>query len=451
MVNHANEAALVDWWLDRRTGRARLEYRIDGWPHTIHAVFHDAPVLDADTWALCLEDLALAGLLDVGTASLSRRVTASGLASADGVLSWMRPAAHALRVECLAELSLPLSHLRLDFTLRGGAGKPIVARAPKPDRVLLLMGGGKDSLYSYELLRAAGLDVECFYMTEACRTWQQLRRTRDRLAGEAVQHRAYLDANQMGRLETRFGRDYPTQFQVGQALFLSVPYALARGCAHIAIGAERSANERTGTYRDVAVSHQYEKSAAYFARLNRYFARRYGGAIRVWSPLHGLFDLGIYGRFLAGSPRLIDLQSSCGGANSYRRHCGRCEKCAFVAALFTALSSDRDAFRALFPLDPLDDVSLFDEWYHGRFERPRACVGSLRELRVALRLGRARGWKTSIHAYDRDRARAPGPAALSHYLGVHHNASMPDAMRERVEPWLALDPGPLADLFASAR
>jgi hypothetical protein len=122
-----------------------------------------------------------------------------------------------------------------------------------------------------------------------------------------------------------------------------------------------------------------------------------------------------------------------------------------VAALFTALSSDRDAFRSQFPVDPLDDVSLFDEWYHGRFERPRACVGSLRELRVALRLGRARGWKTSIHAYDRDHARAPGPAALSHYLSVHHNASMPDAMRERVEPRFALDPGPLADLFASAR
>ena len=95
---------------------------------------------------------------------------------------------------------------------------------PKPDRVLLLMGGGKDSLYSYELLRAAGLDVECFYMTEACRTWQQLRRTHARLAGEAVQHRAFLDANQAGRLEARFGRNYPTQFQIGQALFLSVPY-----------------------------------------------------------------------------------------------------------------------------------------------------------------------------------------------------------------------------------
>jgi len=451
MVTRANEAALVGCELDRRTGRARLRYRLDGWPHTVHAVFHDAPDLDADTWALCLQDLGLACLMDLATASLARHVTATGLASADGALAWTRPAANALRVECVAELGLPLRHLQVDWSLRGRTATPKIAAAPTQDRVLLLMGGGKDSLYSYALLRDAGFDVECFYMTEACRTWQQLRRTRERLAGEAEQHRAFLNANQTGRLEARFRRDYPTQFQIGQALFLSIPYALARGCRHIVVGAERSANERTGRYRGVTVSHQYEKSAAFFARLNRYFARRFGGAIQVWSPLHGLFDLGIYGRFMARGKRLIDLQSSCGGANSYRRHCGACEKCAFVAALFTAVSSDADAFRALFPVNPLDDVELFDEWYHGRFERPRACVGSLRELRVALRLGRARGWTSKIHDYDRAHAPAPGPAALSHYLASHHNGSMPPAIRERLQPFLDFDAKPLLDLFATAR
>ena len=115
MVTHANEAALVGCELDQGTGRARLSYQIDGWRHAIHAVFHDAPALDSDTWALCLQDLGLAGLLDVATASLARHVTATELASADGALSWMRPAAHALRVECLAELGLPLDHLRVEF------------------------------------------------------------------------------------------------------------------------------------------------------------------------------------------------------------------------------------------------------------------------------------------------------------------------------------------------
>lgn len=177
MVRHASEAALVGCALDRRSGRARFEYRIDGWRHVVHALFHEPPALDPDTWTLCLQDLGLAGLVDAATASLARRLTATELASALGARSWVGPAAHALRVECLAALNLPLSHLRADLRLRGGHAKPGRAFAATADRVLLLMGGGKDSLYSYELLRAAGFDVECFYMTEACRTWQQLRRT----------------------------------------------------------------------------------------------------------------------------------------------------------------------------------------------------------------------------------------------------------------------------------
>jgi hypothetical protein len=354
-------------------------------------------------------------------------------------------------MECLAEHSLSFRHLRFDMRLQGTETRSRALPAPNRERVLLLMGGGKDSLYSYELLRAAGFDVECFYMVEACRTWQQLRRTHQRLSGEAVQHRAFLNANQTGRLEARYGRDYPVQFQIGQAIFLSVPYALARGCRYIAVGAERSANERSGHYRGMPVLHQYEKSAGYFALLNRYLGARYGGAIQVFSPLHGLYDLGIYARFLARGKRFVGLQSSCGGSNSYRRHCGACEKCAFVAALFTALSSDTRTFRKMFPVNPLDDVELFDEWYRGRFERPLACVGSLRELRVALRLGRARGRNHSIHDYDRDFAAPPGPAALKHYLASHENRSLPEAAGRRILPHLEYDAGHLVELLACER
>ena len=96
MPTHAHEARLAGAELDRRSGRARLSYALDGWRHVIHAVFHNAPELDPDTWALCLDDLALAGLVDVVTAGLARHVTAKGLTSANGARSWVAPAAHAL-------------------------------------------------------------------------------------------------------------------------------------------------------------------------------------------------------------------------------------------------------------------------------------------------------------------------------------------------------------------
>lgn len=208
-------------------------------------------------------------------------------------------------------------------------------------------------------------------------------------------------------------------------------------------------NERTGCYQGIPMNHQFEKSELFLGLLNCYFRTRFEGALQVFSPVHGLFDLGIYARFLRFGRRLLDLQSSCGGSNSYRKHCGRCEKCAFVSVLLAGLSSDVNAHGRLFPVNPLEDTKLFDGWYQGRFEKPCACVGSLRELRVALRLGRAQGWNSSIHRYDQSRGRPPGAGALSHYLAVHTNRFIPSPIRERIEPLLEFDSMPLAELLES--
>jgi len=447
MTSTAKRVTLLDCAVEHRTGRARLEYQIDDVSHTIHAIFHDAPRLDPDTWRVCLEDLGLACLIDLATASLARHLTATGLSTSNQASSWVSSASRALRLECLAEGSLPLRYLNFDLHLSGHKAKQTRTYKPNRKRVLLLMGGGKDSLYSYQLLRSAGFEVECFYMTEGSRTWQQLRRTYSALAKENVQHRAFLNANQMGRVEKRFRRDYATQFQIGQALFLSIPYALGRGCQYLAFGAERTANIRTGFYRGISMNHQHEKSESFLALLNQYLRIRFRGALEIFSPLYGLFDTGIYARFLSLSEGFLDLQSSCGGSNSYRRHCGRCEKCAFVAALLAGLSGDREILHELFPINPLDDLSLFDDWYHGRFQKPRACVGSLNELRVALRLGRARGWNTPIHDYDRRYGSPPGVASLSHYLSTHDSRSIPRAISNRIAPFLRFDPTPLTELF----
>jgi len=448
MVARANHVELVDCEFDSYTGKVRLRFRIDDSSHTVSAIFHEAPKLSSETWLACLQDLGLACLVDLAAASLARHVAAAGSLRTGASLSWFLPAARALRAEYIADLGLPIRHLPFTTKLRGAGVDIRVTKPPNEERVMLLMGGGKDSLYSYQLLRAAGFDVECFYMTEASRTWQQLRKTHCALGKEVVQHRAFLNANQMGAVECRYQRDYTTQFQVGQALFLSIPYALGRNCKYIAIGAERSANGATGNYCGVRINHQFEKSAPFLGILNRHFDARFGNGLRVFSPLHGLFDLGIYARFLR-SKKLLDLQSSCGGSNSRQRHCGRCEKCAFVAALLAGLSPDVGAHGKLFPTNPLEDTALFDEWYQGRFERPLACVGSLRELRTALRLGRARGWDSAIHRNDRGRGHPPGVKALYHFLAVHPSLGIPLAVRKRIEPLLEFDPAPLAELIGS--
>lgn len=451
-LRRAIEARLRSCDYTVRSGKARFVYSLDGFEHTVNAVFHDAPSLREEVWLACLQDLAIACLLDLASASLARVIRADDLLGNNRAEIWARPAADALRMEALSELSLPIRYRSCDLRLTGKKERLDIKTTTNKNRVLLLIGGGKDSLYTYQLLRSAGFEVQCFYMTEACRTWQQLRRIYQWFTGASIQHRAFLNANQIGRIEQCYSRIYPTQFQVGQALFLSIPYALAHGCQYIAIGAEKSANARTGLYRGWTVNHQYEKSSAFLRLINTYLSNRWNGAIKVISPLHALYDLGIYARFLDSGGDLIDLQSSCGGSNSYRRHCGRCEKCAFVAALYCGLSSDEEMFQSMFPLNPLNDLSLFRGWYKGRFEKPRSCVGSLDELRVALRLARARGWNYQIHIHDRAFAqRAPTLKRMSHYLATHRNVGLPEQIWRRIRRPLEFDDSHLAALFRSSR
>jgi hypothetical protein len=447
----ANQVELLGCSSVDRSGRARLTYSVDGLEHTFHAWFHDRPDLSSGEWDACLAGLAIAGLVDIASATLAKRASSRIPVATPGAYGWATAAANALRTEQVAEWSLSPQHVPLRLVLPRGLVAPGRAHS-SPEKVLLLVGGGKDSLYSYELFTQAGYDVTCFFMTEASRTWQQLRKVMGHLSKSAESCRAFLNANQTSWLEEISGRQYVTSFQIGFAIFLAIPYALRYGCRYVAIGAEKSANEGTGTYRSLTVRHQFDKSTRFFALVNQYLRSLWGESLQVISPLHGLYDLGIYARFLDACPELLALQSSCGGSNGYRRHCGRCAKCVFVAAMFCALSADRQSFGELFPRNPLDDLSLLNQWFRGKFDRPRACVGSLDELRVCLCLGRARGWDSTFHRHEASHfPRSLNSKVLSRLLASHHNAGIDDHMRCRILSNIRYDPSEVLNLYRAAR
>jgi 7-cyano-7-deazaguanine synthase in queuosine biosynthesis len=346
-------------------------------------------------------------------------------------------AANALRLETLYDGSLSLRYLSTRIEVEGRARRLTDRVVTDPNRILLLMGGGKDSLYCYLLLKKAGYDVQCFYLTEASRTWQQLRRVYRFLDNQCEQHRAFLNANQRGKLETRYPWDYSSQFLIGQAIAMSLPYALASGSRYIALGLERSADESMLSYRGRPVNHQYQKSSNFVFLLNRYLHWKFNRSISVVSPVHGLYDMGIYARLLKVGRRLIGLQSSCGGANSYRQHCGRCEKCAFLAALLAGISGDRRLYRKLFPKDPLADAEACQPWLTPDDKRPLTCAGLKEEFHLALDLMRGRNWEPPCGGPPeprrplKDRTRQ-----LQNVLSCHSNRLVPPEMAARLNPFL---------------
>lgn len=430
----AREAVLAA--ADQAKGeRLRLRFRIDGLDHVVHAVFHERPALPEAAWRACVEVLSIACLVDVSTVSMARCARLLTANPGRHGRAVFESAARALRLELLAENGLGVAErdIRLQVAGRPRTWQP---EAPaNPNRVLLLMGGGKDSLYALSLLRRAGYDVECFYLTEPRRTWQQLRRVYRTLEQQGVrQHRAFLDVNRMGALERRHRCGYASQFQIGDVISMALPYAIERRCRYLALGLERSSDVATFRYAGLPVNHQHQKSSVFVRQLNRYLGWRLGGAVEVVSPLHGLYDTGIYARFLRHGGDLVELQSSCGAANSRSRHCGRCEKCAFLAALVAALGGDRALYDRLFTRDPLDDEPLFLETWLAR--RPLGCVGLTGEVESALDAAAALGWEGAVVRAWKRRARSAPAPGLETFLPAAHNRLVPEAMGARIQPIL---------------
>jgi 7-cyano-7-deazaguanine synthase in queuosine biosynthesis len=420
----------------QRSGRLRLPFRIDSLDCTVHGIYHDPPDLPPALWQACIEELTLACLVDMSTASMAREARVATFEPGRLGRRMFRSAAEALRLEVLADHDLPLHLMPVALRGSGRARSVPPANRPDPNRVLLLMGGGKDSLYSYDLLRRAGYEVHCFYLTERRRTWQQLRKVYGALEKQVPHYRAYLDANSRTAIEKRYGEHYLSQFQIGQVIAAALPYALANRCQYLALGLERSSDAHMLHYRGRPVNHQHQKSSSFIRELNRHLAWRFQGAVQVVSPLHGLYDMGIYARFLKSSPALVPFQSSCGGANGRSPHCGRCEKCAFLAALLAGLGGDHKLYRALFPRDPLQDLELFDAWLSPEADRPLTCAGFADEVRLALALVRSRGWTAKV-LEERSYATCDS-RDLAIYLGSHPNRLIPDAMRRRIAPHLRL-------------
>lgn len=429
----------------RSPERWTLTFAADQVRHDIHVVYHEPPKLPPLIWRICLEELSLACLADLSTATMARKAVLPdpGAVGRDYFLS----ACHALRLESLHDTGGPLTDLPLLLSTTEGLPRGIGIPPGRPDRLLLLMGGGKDSLYCYRLLSQARYDLHCFYLTEPRRTWQQLRRVRDHLAPETTQHRVFLDVSRRGPLERRFGRRYFSQFQIGQVVAAALPYALSSGCRYMVLGLERSSDQSMTTYGGMQVNHQHQKTTALISAYNCHIQRRLDTHLALTSPLKGLYDMGIYARFLKEAPSLVPFQSSCGGSCSHRAHCGRCPKCAFLAALLAGLSGDRALYRRLFPRDPLQVPELYTDWLSTGSDRPLTCAGLKDEVQLGLRLAISRGWQ--IPWLDDYPGVGPDVERLRHLLAAHVNPLAPPELLQRIGRFLEFDDAELVALLSA--
>jgi hypothetical protein len=259
------------------------------------------------------------------------------------------------------------------------------AQLPPPPRidtspcVLLLNGGGKDSVVSLELLKAMGVEFDVFSVDP--------NPTRDGIVSLSGPRRSlHAEVKMDPSIETHGRYRWLPEAAGALVCFLAQIPAVAHGYRYVAIGNEQSANFGNVRYRGIDINHQYDKSFAFerdFAEHVESFLVR---GVHTFSLLRPLYDLRI-AQIFTRFDRYFPVFVSCNNGLKDGVWCKRCPKCAFV---YVALRSflDDEPLKSIFGEDLLRQARIrrhLLDMVAGRV-RPWECIGTQDECRLALRL-----------------------------------------------------------------
>ncbi len=255
-----------------------------------------------------------------------------------------------------------------------------------PERALVAMGGGKDSLVALDMARQAGMEV-----LPVC-------------VGGSALIRDTVSAAKLPLLQIR--RELSPQLKTMNAAgawnghvpvtainsAILVCAALLYGYRYVIFANERSADEATRmTAEGQAVNHQYSKSSAFEQVWQKVIHAQISPDLDCFSVLRPFSELEIVRRFSA-LKQFHGVYSSCNrnfhldGPTISGRWCGNCPKCRFAALSLAVFLSPQEVIQIM-NVDLLDDPMQeegFRELCALGHEKPFECVGETGESRAAL-------------------------------------------------------------------
>jgi hypothetical protein len=256
----------------------------------------------------------------------------------------------------------------------------------RPPRVLVPVGGGKDSAVAIEVARHNGADVALFSVGDAL----PIARTAavaelPRLIATRRLDPELAALNRAGALNGHI----PVTAIVACAALLT---ATLNGFDAVALANERSASSGNLTWEGVEINHQYSKSFA-AERLLRAAVAELAPSLELFSVLRPASELAI-ARAFARMDRYHPAFTSCNAifrldpASRAASWCCDCPKCRFV---FLALApfSEPAHLRDVFGCDLLEQEDQFEGFAlltATGGEKPFECVGEEQESLAAIRM-----------------------------------------------------------------
>jgi 7-cyano-7-deazaguanine synthase in queuosine biosynthesis len=258
------------------------------------------------------------------------------------------------------------------------------------NRILVPVGGGKDSVVTLEILKKAGKDIQCFSLNPTKATLKILRISgcKNPIIVRRKIDEKLLDLNRRGFLNGH------TPFSAYLA-FLSVLVAVIFGQKYIAFSNERSSNEGNVKYFSKTINHQWSKSFEFEQKFRKYSKKYLTSKVEYFSFLRPLYEIQIaklfskyhqyFSAFLSCN---VAYQTDSGTKRPIKKWCGFCPKCLFVFAALYPFVNEKKLVRIFGQnlFDKKNLLSVFEELIGEKKFKPFECVGTKKENLISFYL-----------------------------------------------------------------
>ncbi|KAK1945052.1 Serine/threonine-protein kinase Nek6 [Phytophthora citrophthora] len=289
-------------------------------------------------------------------------------------------------------------HIIMDAPATGAL--QVLSNRKLEPKVLVPLGGGKDSLVVYQLLSSS--DTPCAWLHVGDRPQEFDRNWRFKEIVDMTQNRTKISAfrfehnmdDKTWESEVAGTRYQPAGHPWAALVAFDSVLAAILGCfTHVAVGNERSANYGNNVVHEGRpVNHQYDKSFDFETRAHAYIRKYLVEDLHYFSALQHLWEVQIARTFasrsLDSSENFLPVFLSCNEAPDGDKWCCKCAKCAFVFILMSAWCSEAQLVE-IFGENLFEKETIFPEFLSLLDEegvKPMECVGTACETWLSLYL-----------------------------------------------------------------
>jgi hypothetical protein len=270
---------------------------------------------------------------------------------------------------------------------------------PLQNRSLMGVGGGKDSIVTFELLKKLKQNVTAFVL-ETQKDYQLINDVLTTMKVGALRVQREIDP-------LLFAKNKENGTYNGHIPITGIYSTIALLCAvlydyqNVIMSNERSANYGNVKYDGIEINHQWSKSAEFEKLFQEYIYNNVSPSLQYFSLLRPWSELQIIQEFTK-YPEYFFKFSSCNNnfkitpgvkQSVTKLWCGHCPKCAFIFSLLSAYLP-KDEVVKIFGKNLYADeqlIPLYKELLGIKDFKPFECVGTPEEVSLAFSMASAQG------------------------------------------------------------